>query len=56
MTPPMDVQNKGEEVFRRRLGEAYNLFNFIEYWQRYSIKNYQIIKNNLDDTLDVRIK
>ena len=50
-TLPMDVQNKRVEIFRQRLAEAYNLFNFIEYCQRYSIKNYQIIKNNLDDSI-----
>ena len=50
-TLPSDVMNMRAELHRQRLSDAYYLYTYLEFCQRYSIPDYQIIKNNLDDTI-----
>ena len=42
-TLPSDVMNM--------IADAYYIYTYLEFCQRYSIPDYQIIKNNLDDTI-----
>ena len=48
---PMDTLSMRIELFRQRVSEAYFLYTYLEYGQRYTIKDYQIIKGNLDSTI-----
>ena len=48
---PYDVIDMRVEVVRKRIAEAYYLYTYLEYCQRYQIADYQIIKNNIDDSI-----
>ena len=48
---PHDVLERRVELCRKRISDAYNLFCYLEYCQRYQIPNHQIIKNDIDDSI-----
>ena len=48
---PCDVQNRREQVCRKRLSDAYYLYNYLEQCQRAEIRNYQIIKSSLEEAI-----
>ena len=48
---PNDTMPRRIELCRKRMTEAYFLFIYLELGQRYCIPNYQVIENNLDDTI-----
>ena len=48
---PYDVTGMRIELNRQRIAEAYYFYTYLEYGQRYKIKDYQIIKNSLDEAI-----
>ena len=57
MNLPFDVLEMRTEIFRQRVSEAYYLFTYIEYCQRYNVKDYQIIRSTLDEAiLDCKVE
>ena len=48
---PSDTMPRRIELCRKRMTEAYFLFIYLELGQRYCIPNYQVIEDNLDDTI-----
>ena len=50
-TLPFDVMDMRVEIVRKRIAEAYYLYTYLEYCQRYNIPGYQVIKNNMDDAI-----
>ena len=51
MKLPYDVMDRRVELNEGIINNAYFLFIYLEVGQRYSIPNYQIIRNNLDSTI-----
>ena len=51
MNLPYDVTGMRIELNRQRIAEAYYFYTYLEYGQRYKIKDYQIIKNSLDEAI-----
>ena len=48
---PMEVMYRREELFRKRMTEAYMLYAYLELGSRYGIKNYQVIESDLDSNI-----
>ena len=46
-----DLMLRRIELCRKRMTEAWFLYTYLELGQRYGIKNYQIIVENLDNTI-----
>ena len=48
---PSDLMPRRLELCRKRMTEAYFLYIYLEFGQRYCIPNCQIIEGNLDNTI-----
>ena len=56
MKLPFDVQNRRVELSTDLLNDAFFLYCYLEISQRYGIKNYQVLKSNLDGAiLDLKV-
>ena len=48
---PYDVMEKRKELCRKRISDAFHLFIYLEYCQRYNITDYQVLEKDLDDSI-----
>ena len=48
---PTATSAKREDLCRKRMTDAYMTYVYLEFAQRYGIRNYQVVGANIDDTI-----
>ena len=48
---PTATSAKREDLCRKRMTDAYMTYVYLEFGQRYGIRNYQVVDANIDDTI-----
>ena len=51
MKLPTDVMGRRDELYRKRMTEAYILYAYLELGSRYCVPNYQVIESDLDSAI-----